>query len=58
VLEQRGKVIGLEIKSGAKQKASGMASFQKEMSPDKVFLIGSSALPWEEFLRMRPAELF
>jgi predicted AAA+ superfamily ATPase len=58
VLEQRGKVIGLEIKSGAKQKASGMAAFQKEMSPDKVFLIGSSALPWEEFLRMRPAELF
>jgi hypothetical protein len=48
----------LEIKSGAKQKASGMASFQKEMSPDKVFLIGSGAMPWEEFLRMRPAELF
>jgi predicted AAA+ superfamily ATPase len=58
VLEQRGKVIGLEIKSGAKQKASGMAAFQKEMKPDKVFLIGGVALPWEEFLRMRPAELF
>lgn len=58
VLEQRGKVIGLEIKSGAKQKASGMAAFQKEMKPDKVFLIGSGAMPWEEFLRIRPAELF
>ncbi len=58
VLEQRGKVIGLEIKSGAKQKNSGMAAFQKEMKPDKVFLIGSGGMPWQEFLRMRPAELF
>ncbi len=58
VLEQRGKVIGLEVKSGAHQRASGMAAFQKEMKPDKVFLIGSEAIPWEEFLRMRPAELF
>jgi hypothetical protein len=35
-----------------------MAAFQKEMKPDKVFLIGSGAMPWEEFLRIRPAELF
>jgi hypothetical protein len=58
VLEQRGKVIGLDIKSGAKQKTSGMAAFQKEMKPDKVFLIGSGGMPWQEFLQMRPAELF
>jgi predicted AAA+ superfamily ATPase len=58
VLEQRGKVIGLEVKSGARQRASGMAAFQKEIKPDKVFLIGSGGLPCEEFLRMRAAELF
>ena len=58
VLEQRGRIIGLEVKSGARQRASGMAAFQKEMKPDKVFLIGNGAMPWEEFLRMRPAELF
>ncbi len=58
VLEQRGKVIGLEVKSGARQRASGMAAFQKEIKPDKVLLIGSGGLPCEEFLRMRAAELF
>lgn len=58
VLEQRGKVIGLEVKSGARQRASGMAAFQKEIKPDKVLLIGSGGLPCEEFLRMRATELF
>jgi uncharacterized protein len=58
VLEQRGKVIGLEIKSGNRQKASGMAVFQKELKPDKVFLIGGSSMPWEEFLQRPVAALF
>jgi predicted AAA+ superfamily ATPase len=58
VLEQRGKVIGLEIKNGNRQKVSGMAAFQKEMKPDKVFLIGGSAMPWEEFLQRPVASLF
>jgi uncharacterized protein len=58
VLEQRGKVIGLEIKSGNRQKASGMAAFQKEMKPDKVFLIGGYAMPWEDFLQRPVAALF
>ena len=58
VLEQRGKVIGLEIKSGHRQKASGMAAFQKEFKPDKVFLVGGAAMPWEEFLQIRIAQLF
>jgi uncharacterized protein len=58
VLEQRGKVIGLEIKSGNRQKASGMAAFQKEMKPDKVFLIGGPAMPWKDFLQRPSAALF
>lgn len=58
VLEQRGKVIGLEIKSGHRQKTSGMAAFQKEFKPDKIFLIGGTAMPWEEFLKIRVADLF
>jgi uncharacterized protein len=58
VLEQRGKVIGLEIKSGNRQKASGWAAFQKEIKPDKIFLIGGEAMPWEEFLKIATAQLF
>ena len=58
VLEQRGKVIGLEIKSGHRQKSSGMDAFQKEYQPNKVFLVGGTAMPWEEFLKIKVAELF
>jgi len=35
-----------------------MAAFQKEYKPDKMLLIGGSALPWEEFLKLRVADLF
>ena len=58
VIEKRGTVIGLEIKSGNTNRASGMAAFQKQMKPDKVMLIGKSGMPWQEFLKINPAELF
>lgn len=58
VLAHRGKVIGLEIKSGTVGKGLGMAAFQKAHKPDKVLIIGHSGIPWPEFLRMDPLDLF
>ena len=59
VLEKRGKIIGLEVKSGPRAaKTSGMATFQKNFRPDRVLLVGDGGLPWPEFLRIRPNELF
>jgi predicted AAA+ superfamily ATPase len=58
VIEKRGKVIGLEIKSGAAGKTEGMNAFKKKVNPDKILLVGKPGLPWEEFLRIDPAELF
>ncbi len=58
VLEKRGKVIGLEIKSGNTQRLSGMAAFKRQVHPDKMLLIGKSGISWEEFLGMNPGELF
>lgn len=58
VLEKDGTVIGLEIKSGATQRASGMVAFKRQMNPDKILLVGNSGIPWEEFLRINPSELF
>ncbi|MBL7805457.1 MAG: ATP-binding protein [Saprospiraceae bacterium] len=59
VLEKRGKIIGLEVKSGpGPAKTSGMAAFQKNFRPDRVLLVGDGGLPWPEFLRIRPNELF
>ncbi len=58
VLEHKGKVIGLEIKSGHTQHASGMAAFVRQFKPDKVLLVGNSDIPWQEFLELEPLELF
>ena len=58
VLEHKGKIIGLEIKSGRSQHASGMAVFCKECNPYKVLLVGNSGIPWQEFLELNPLELF
>ncbi|MEO6356898.1 MAG: ATP-binding protein, partial [Ferruginibacter sp.] len=40
VIERKGKVIGLEVKSGATSSTSGMTAFKNKFSPDKVLLIG------------------
>ena len=58
VLEKNGKVIGLEVKSGASQAQSGMNDFKNTMHPDKVILIGNSGIHWQEFLKINPVELF
>ena len=58
VIEKRGVVIGLEIKSGATQKASGMEAFKKTFQPDKMLLIGNTGMSWQEFLEINPNQLF
>jgi uncharacterized protein len=58
VLEKKGKVIGLEVKSGATQSASGISAFQKAFNPDKILLVGKSGVPWEDFLKWNPIDLF
>ncbi|MEY2836430.1 MAG: hypothetical protein RLZZ557_2092 [Bacteroidota bacterium] len=57
VIEQK-QLIGIEVKSGSVQKTSGMASFKKKFNPDKVLLVGNSALSWQDFLKMNPSALF
>ncbi|MFZ1306413.1 MAG: ATP-binding protein [Ferruginibacter sp.] len=58
VIEKKGKVIGLEVKSGAAGNTSGMTAFKKRFNPHKVLLIGNAGLPWKDFLGMNPVELF
>jgi len=58
VLEHKGTVVGLEVKSGIKKPVSGLQAFQKQFQTDKVLLIGTGGLPWEEFLGMSPGQLF
>jgi predicted AAA+ superfamily ATPase len=58
VLEKKGKVVGLEVKGGATQKAPGMNAFKKQHEPDRVLLVGNSGIPWQEFLKTVPSHLF
>jgi len=58
VLEKKGKVIGLEIKSGVTKSSSGISGFKKAYKPYKVLLTGSSGLTWQELLTINPVELF
>lgn len=57
VIEQK-LLIGIEVKSGSVQRTSGMASFKKKFNPDKVLLVGNSGFSWQDFLKMKPSELF
>lgn len=58
VLEKGKKLIGLEVKSGTTRTSVGMAAFKKKFEPAKILLIGKGGLPWQDFLKMDPAELF
>lgn len=58
VLERRGKVIGIEVKSGNTQTGMGMSAFRKAVQPDRMLLVGASGIPWQEFLKIDPVELF
>jgi predicted AAA+ superfamily ATPase len=58
VLEKKGKVIGLAVKSGVTRTFSGLSAFKKAFDPDRVLLIGNSGIHWQDFLKLDPAELF
>ena len=57
VMEQK-QLIGIEVKTGSAEKTSGMAAFKKKFNPCKVLLVGNSGLSWQEFLKMKPMDLF
>ena len=58
ILEKGNKVIGLEVKSGASAENEGMAIFNEKFHPAKVLLVGTGGIPYEDFLKINPKELF
>lgn len=58
ILERGDKVIALEVKSGMKAENAGVAVFSEKFRPDKVLLAGTSGIPYHEFLKINPKELF
>ncbi|MHC1703479.1 MAG: ATP-binding protein [Tenuifilaceae bacterium] len=58
VLEREGKVIALEVKSSYTTNKKGMEAFNRRFNPSKMYYIDNSSLPWGEFLKIDPLELF
>lgn len=58
VLEKGDTVIGLEVKSGIKVENAGMKIFAERFHPEKVLLVGTGGVPYDEFLKINPKELF
>ena len=58
VMERKGTLIALEVKSGTRANRSGLDTFEKKFKPKKTFLIGAGGMPWEEFLLTDPGQLF
>ncbi len=58
IIVSQGRAIALEVKSAFSLKVSGMKAFTGSFHPEKSYLIGSEGIRWQEFLRMRPGELF
>jgi len=58
VLERRGKLIAVEVKSNDSQNNRGLEVFKNKFMPDKLYLVSNRGLLWQEFLRINPVELF
>jgi predicted AAA+ superfamily ATPase len=58
ILENRGKIIALEIKSNYPKSRTGMESFNRKFKPYKTYCIDKNGIPWQEFLKISPIELF
>jgi hypothetical protein len=35
-----------------------LAAFKKKFNPNKILLVGNTGLSWQEFLKLKPADLF
>lgn len=58
VLEKKGVLIAVEVKSGRRTTNEGIAIFNKKFSPKMAFVVGSGALSIEEFLTLDLEMLF
>lgn len=58
VMEQQGKLIAIEVKSGSDSYNEGMNIFDATYHPNRMFTVGTDGIPVEEFLSSDPEKLF
>jgi uncharacterized protein len=58
ILERRGKIIAIEVKSNDSEYSKGLEVFNDRYKPDKLYMITNRGLSWQEFLKINPIDLF
>ena len=58
IMEKGNKTIALEVKSGIHSDNTGMSVFAQKFHPEKVLLVGTGGIPYADFLKINPIELF
>lgn len=58
VLERRGKIVALEVKSGIDKPTPGLGKFSKQFPEARLLACGGTGIPLEEFLQMNVLDLF
>lgn len=58
IMEKGSKLIAIEVKTSYATNKKGIVSFNTRFNPYKSLLIDNNNMPWHEFLRINPAELF
>lgn len=58
VLEKKGSIVAIEVKSSISKNLKGMSAFKKKFNPNKIYVIDNKSMPWNSFLRINPSELF
>jgi hypothetical protein len=58
ILEKRGKIIAIEVKSNDSGSSKGLAIFKNKFNPDRSYMVSNGGLSWQEFLKINPSDLF
>ena len=58
ILEKRGKIIAIEVKSNSGANTKSLNTFKNKYNTEKIYLLNNKGLSWQEFLRISPDELF
>ena len=58
IVEHKGKRLAIEVKSGTISNYKGMLSFIQKYAPDKTISLSNKGIPWKEFLKINPLEIF
>jgi predicted AAA+ superfamily ATPase len=58
IITKNKKSIAIEVKSNKASITKGMQQFQKQYESQKMILIDSDGMKWQDFLKLNPVDLF